>query len=102
MIIIADQSCRENQNTNLILTFFNLFVYEIIGKICRARETTDCMHRKYVIGMPDNAGKNTDTHSKCIILYNIIIYLFIIIFLTAVQNIYSSTTVYIEPIVALP
>jgi len=62
---IADQSCRENQNTNLILTFFpkNLSGYELIGKKCRAGEVTHIMRRKDVICMAYNAGKNTETHS---------------------------------------
>ena len=60
---IADQSCRENQNTYLILIFFpkNRSGYEIIENICGAREATDVTRRKGEICVPDNVGKNTDT-----------------------------------------
>jgi hypothetical protein len=63
----------------------------MIGKICRTREATDYKHRIYVIGIPDKSGKNTDARSKYVIQY---------LFLTAVQNIYSSAAVCTEPTVA--
>jgi hypothetical protein len=70
---VSDKSYREHQYVHFMFNNFfppdNHVVYDSVEKYGRASEATDHTiigHIEVANCMPDNQGKDTDTHSECL------------------------------------